>query len=68
MLERMINTVPRIVKLTDIINPIAVKPRNLFITPNADGTLYVNGFIRVRMELFTYNKRKGYSPQKKLTA
>ncbi|KAL7924845.1 heme peroxidase [Trichoderma austrokoningii] len=46
MLGRMINTVPRGVKLTDI-NPIAVKPRNLFITPNTDGTLYVNGFIRI---------------------
>jgi hypothetical protein len=58
MLERMINTVPRSAKLTDVINPIDVKPRNLFITPNGDGTLFVNGFIRVRMELFIYNKRE----------
>lgn len=65
LLERMINTVPRGVKLTDIINPIAVKPRNLFITPNTDGTLYVNGFIRVRMESFTYNKHNGnFTPEK----
>ncbi|KAM0525616.1 hypothetical protein ACHAPE_000325 [Trichoderma viride] len=47
MLERMINTVPRGVKLMDVLKPIAVKPRNLFVTPNADGTLYVNGFIRI---------------------
>lgn len=64
MLERMINTVPRSVKLTDIIKPIAVKPRNLFITPNADGTLYVNGFIRVRIEMFTYHERQEVFPRK----
>lgn len=58
MLGRMINTVPRSVKLTDVITPIAVKPRNLFITPNADGTLYVNGFIRVRIEPFNNHKRQ----------
>ncbi|PON20089.1 WSC domain-containing protein [Trichoderma gamsii] len=56
MLERMINTVPRSVKLTDIIKPIAVKPRNLFITPNADGTLYVNGFIRIANTTADANK------------
>lgn len=58
MLERMLNTVPRNVKLTDVINPIDVKPRNLLITPNDDGTLFVNGYIRVCMESFTYDRRK----------
>ncbi|PTB44240.1 hypothetical protein M441DRAFT_66006 [Trichoderma asperellum CBS 433.97] len=47
LLERMINTVPRSVKLTDILHPYTVKPRNLFITPNADGTVFATGFIRI---------------------
>ncbi|RFU75382.1 wsc domain-containing [Trichoderma arundinaceum] len=47
MLERMLNTVPRSVKLTDVIKPASVKPRKLFLTVNADGTLFVNGIIRI---------------------
>lgn len=63
LLERMINTVPRSVKLTDILHPYTVKPRNLFITPNADGTVFATGFIRVRMEPVKQIKRKGKSLQ-----
>ncbi|UKZ67467.1 uncharacterized protein TrAtP1_008627 [Trichoderma atroviride] len=76
MLERMINTVPRSVKLTDVLNPIAVKPRNLFITPNADGTLYVNGFIRItnttvdasKSQVFIHPKSRSGKPLPVATA
>lgn len=47
MFERMINTVPRDVKLTDVIKPLKIKPRKLSVTVNDDQTLSVSGFIRV---------------------
>lgn len=48
LLERMINTVPKDVTLTDPIQPIAVKPSQLFATINSDGTMTMSGYIRVR--------------------
>lgn len=51
MFERMINTVPRDVKLTDVIKPLKIKPRKLSVTVNDDQTLSVSGFIRVSTTL-----------------
>lgn len=65
LLERMINTVPSGVKLTDVIQPITIKPMMLQIEPNStDGTLTVSGFVRVCMEPFTCNKHKGNLQEK----
>ncbi len=50
LLERMINTAPRGVTLTDIIEPIPVKPDNLDIDINRDGTMTVSGLVRVRLD------------------
>ncbi|KAM0520710.1 hypothetical protein ACHAPE_003107 [Trichoderma viride] len=47
LLERMINTVPKSVTLTDPIQPIAVKPSQLFATINSDGTMTMSGYIRL---------------------
>lgn len=47
LLERMINTVPKGVTLTDPIQPIAVKPSKLFATINSNGTMTMSGSIRV---------------------
>ncbi|KAH6611291.1 hypothetical protein Trco_001311 [Trichoderma cornu-damae] len=55
MFERMINTVPRDVKLTDVITPLNVKPRKLSVTVNDDKTLSVSGFIRVVNDLLNGN-------------
>ncbi|KAK1238510.1 hypothetical protein MKX07_006656 [Trichoderma sp. CBMAI-0711] len=54
MFERMINTVPSNVKLTDI-NPLDVKPRKLTVTVNDDETLSVTGVIRVVDNLINGN-------------
>ncbi|KAL6861941.1 heme peroxidase [Trichoderma novae-zelandiae] len=47
LLERMINTVPKGVVLTDPIQPIPVKPSRLFATINSNGTMTMSGYIRV---------------------
>ncbi|KAI1386068.1 heme peroxidase [Hypoxylon trugodes] len=47
LLERMINTVPKGVKLTDVIEPIPVRPNNLFITVNPNGTQTISGEVRI---------------------
>ncbi|RFU72389.1 heme peroxidase [Trichoderma arundinaceum] len=47
LLERMINTVPKGVTLTEPILPIAVKPTILFATINANGTMTVAVTVRV---------------------
>ncbi|PON20567.1 hypothetical protein TGAM01_v210525 [Trichoderma gamsii] len=47
LLERMINTVPKGVALTDPIQPIAVKPSQLFATINSNGTMTMSGYIRL---------------------
>ncbi|UKZ50471.1 hypothetical protein TrVGV298_004734 [Trichoderma virens] len=56
MFERMINTVPRDVKLTDIIEPLAIKPRKLSVAINDNGTLLASGIIRVVDNLFSGSK------------
>ncbi|PNP51015.1 hypothetical protein THARTR1_08243 [Trichoderma harzianum] len=55
MFERMINTVPRDVKLTDVIKPLGIKPRKLSVTVNDDKTLSITGFIRVVDDLISAN-------------
>lgn len=47
LLERMINTVPPSVKLTDVLQPLPVKPRKWSIDVNADKTLTVSLTLRV---------------------
>jgi len=48
LLERMVNTVPRDVTLTEVITPIAIKPGQLYSQVNQDGTMTLSGYIRVR--------------------
>ena len=50
LLERMINTVPKNVQLSDIIAPVLVKPRLLAIAVNANGTMTLTGTVRVGLE------------------
>lgn len=47
LLERMINTVPKEVQLTEVIDPIATKPDYIDIKVNEDGTLFIQGEVRV---------------------
>ncbi|KAL7784529.1 heme peroxidase [Trichoderma ceciliae] len=47
LLERMINTVPEGVTLTEPIQPITVKPSKLFATINSNGTMTMSGSIRL---------------------
>ena len=49
VLQKMIDTVPTGVVLTDPVTPYAVKPVNMQLTLNADGTaMLLSGYIRVR--------------------
>ncbi|EHK18314.1 uncharacterized protein TRIVIDRAFT_127573, partial [Trichoderma virens Gv29-8] len=47
LLERMINTVPKGVTLTEPLQPYPVKPSRLFATINSNGTMTMTGYIRV---------------------
>lgn len=47
LLERMLNTVPKAVQLTDVIEPLAVKPYQLALTLASNGSLVLSGYIRV---------------------
>ncbi|KAH8900717.1 heme peroxidase [Thozetella sp. PMI_491] len=47
LFERMLNTVPANVELTKPIAPIPVKPRDVKVAINTDGTLSVSGQLRV---------------------
>lgn len=47
LLERMINTVPKNAQLTDVIEPLPVKPYQLQLSLNDAGKLVMSGFIRV---------------------
>ncbi|KAI0095735.1 heme peroxidase [Hypoxylon sp. NC0597] len=58
LLERMLNTVPKDVQLTDIIQPIRIKPNNLFITVNANGTETISGEVRVIEDGTTSSNRE----------
>lgn len=53
LLERMLNTVPANVKLTEVIQPIPVKPNNLFIAVNRNGTMTISGEVRVSCAPFS---------------
>ncbi|KAJ7702619.1 heme peroxidase [Mycena metata] len=47
LLERMLNTVPKAVQLTDVIEPLAVKPYQLVLTLASNGSLVLTGYIRI---------------------
>jgi hypothetical protein len=47
LLERMINTVPKTVILSDVITPIDVKPVNATLDFDTAGNLIFSGYIRV---------------------
>jgi hypothetical protein len=47
LLERMINTVPKTVTLSDVITPIEVKPINATLDFDMAGNLIFSGYIRV---------------------
>ncbi|KAJ7081467.1 heme peroxidase, partial [Mycena crocata] len=53
LFERMLNTVTRIVQLSDVIQPLPVKPYELVLS-TSDGSLVMSGYIRVR-SLFESN-------------
>jgi hypothetical protein len=43
----MIDTVPRGVKLTDVLEPLPVKPIDVIFNRRADGSLVLGGRVRV---------------------
>ena len=47
LLERMINTVPKEVQLTEVIKPIPTKPDFIKVEVKDDGTFFISGEIRV---------------------
>ncbi|PVF94577.1 heme peroxidase [Serendipita vermifera] len=66
LLEKMINTVPSGVTLSDVIKPVPVKPK-IFLTLTSDGHLQVSGEVRFfnmeenpqRTVLFKWHNRRG---------
>jgi len=51
LFERMIDTVPKSVQLTEVIRPLKVKPRQLKLTYLNNGTVQLSGEVRVRRQL-----------------
>jgi len=49
LFERMINTVPRGIQLTDVIAPIPVKPVKLELSLSPNNTILLTGNIRVSL-------------------
>lgn len=47
LMERMINTVPKEVKLSEVVTPYAVKPEGLALMVVNETTLHLQGQIRV---------------------
>jgi hypothetical protein len=47
LLARMVDTVPNGVKLTEVINPLPVKPQSVQVVYMQDGTLILEGQVRV---------------------
>lgn len=45
--ERMINTVPDEVNLSEVISPLPIKPVNVMVEVTWNGTMSISGFIRV---------------------
>ena len=51
LLERMINTVPRDVQLTEVIKPLHTKPDFIDVKLNDDGSFFISGEIRVSSDI-----------------
>ncbi|KAJ7499491.1 heme peroxidase [Mycena latifolia] len=47
LLERMLNTVPKTVQLSEVIEPLPVKPYELVLSLATNGTLIMTGYIRI---------------------
>lgn len=47
LLSRMIDTVPRGVELTEVIEPVPVKPQSVHLVYMGDGTVRLQGEVRV---------------------
>ncbi|KAJ7499501.1 WSC domain-containing protein [Mycena latifolia] len=47
LLERMLNTVPKAVQLSEVIEPLPVKPYELVLSLATNGTLIMTGYIRI---------------------
>ncbi|KAI0023859.1 heme peroxidase [Xylariomycetidae sp. FL0641] len=58
LLERMLNTVPKGVELTDVITPIPIKPHALNAEVNSNGTMTVSGEVRIMEDGTTSSSRK----------
>lgn len=52
LMEKMVNTVPKAVKLSAPIMPMPVKPISLFATVNTNDTITFTETIRVRNTIF----------------
>lgn len=48
----MIHTVASGIQLTDVVDPISVKPDQLQLTYMGDGTLQLSGLVRVRLPAY----------------
>ncbi|KAL9097276.1 MAG: hypothetical protein Q9165_000703 [Trypethelium subeluteriae] len=51
LLARMLNTVPANVRLTDVVEPMKIKPVNVTFDIDETGTMILTGAIRVRCQL-----------------
>ncbi|KAJ7896023.1 heme peroxidase [Mycena olivaceomarginata] len=47
LLERMLNTVPKTVQLSEVIEPLPVKPFELFASLASNGSLVLSGYVRI---------------------
>lgn len=61
LLARMIDTVPRGVQLTDVIEPMPVKPKNVHLVYTKDDTIHLNGDVRVSLFPFMAYFSEGLS-------
>ena len=52
LLARMLDTVPKGVELTEVIEPLSVKPQSMLLRYMGDGTLKLSGEVRVRSSTF----------------
>lgn len=52
--EKMLNTVPKEVQLSPVVQPMTVKPVNVTFDIDRDGGLKISGYIRVSTEPFGY--------------
>ncbi|KAJ7265925.1 heme peroxidase [Mycena haematopus] len=47
LIEQMLNRVPKTVQLSEIIEPLPVKPFQLFLSLGSNGSLVMSGYIRI---------------------